>query len=235
MYVMGVINSRRLGKSLGIDIIGADGTKRCNFNCVYCEVGNGRYETNRGIYADFEVAMDELMKSITPDIDVITFSGNGEPTLNIEIGKYIDEIHKISTVPVCVITNSSLLGNQDVVDALMKADIVMPSIDSCIEESFIKTDRPYGINLTDITKNLIKFCSDYKGKLFLETLFVKGLNDSVIDLEKILELVQIINPTEFHINTIDRAPAEDVMLYTTSEKDDLSNYFSIENICVKIY
>ncbi len=225
MYVMGVIHSRRLGKSLGLDIIGADGVKRCNFNCVYCEVGNGRYETARGIYADFDQAIAELKEAYTEDVDVITFSGYGEPTLNVEIGRYIDEIHAFAGVPVCVITNSSLLNDLEVQSALMKADIVMPSIDSCINNSFIRVDRPRGIQLETVKESILDFSKKYTGKLFLEVLFVKGFNDSKDDIEQLIEYIKEIQPTELHINTIDRTPAENVLLYSDEEKLKLMENF----------
>ena len=235
MYVMGVINSRRLGKSLGLDIIGADGVKRCNFNCVYCEVGNGRYEIERGIYADFDKAMSELKRNLSNEIDVITFSGNGEPTLNLEIGRYIDAIHNLTATPVCVITNSSLLYNEDVFGALLKADIVMPSIDSCIEDEFINIDRPLNISLNSVKDSILKFSRIYKGKLFLEILFVKGYNDSLKNMELLLEFVNEIGPTELHLNTVDRAPAESLESFTKNELDNLYNYFKSANCVVQIY
>ena len=235
MYVMGVINSRRLGKSLGLDIIGADGVKRCNFNCVYCEVGNGRYEIQRGIYADFYKAISELEENLSPNLDVITFSGNGEPTLNLEIGRYIDAIHNLTATPVCVITNSSLLHNEDVFGALLKADIVMPSIDSFIEEEFINIDRPLNISLNSVKDSIIDFSKVYKGKLFLEVLFVKGYNDSVENIELLLEFVREIKPTELHLNTVDRDPAESLESFTKEELFELHNRFASANCIVKIY
>ncbi len=235
MYVMGVINSRRLGKSLGLDIIGADGVKRCNFNCVYCEVGNGRYEIERGIYANFDNAMKELRNNLSNELDVITFSGNGEPTLNLEIGRYIDAIHNLTTIPVCVITNSSLLYNEDVFGALLKADIVMPSIDSFIEEEFNAIDRPLNINLNSVKESILKFSKVYKGKLFLEVLFVKGYNDSSNNMDMLLEFVNEINPTELHLNTVDRTPAESLESFSKEELDNLYNHFKSANCIVKIY
>jgi len=235
MYVMGVINSRRLGKSLGLDIIGADGTKRCNFNCIYCEVGNGKYETKRGVYADFDVALEELKKSYTSDVDVITFSGNGEPTLNIELGNYIDAIKEFTKTPVCVITNSTTLNDAEVVNALLKADIVMPSIDTCSVDTFKLIDRPLHVDLDIVMKSLLDFSSIYKGKLFLEILFVKGVNDSEEDILRLTEFVKLVNPTELHINTVDRTPAEKVEFYTPEEKDELANFFVGLGIEVKMY
>lgn len=235
MYVMGVIQSRRLGKSLGLDIIGADGVKRCNFNCVYCEVGNGKYTVERGIYADFDAAITELKEAYTEDIDVVTFSGNGEPTLNREIGRYIDAIHKFANVPVCVITNSTLLSDMDVEESLLKADIVMPSIDSCNQQSFLRVDRPRNIDLEQIKKSILDFSKKYKGKLFLEILFVKGFNDSDTDIYDLYQYVQEVMPTELHINTIDRTPAEDVELFSYEEKLAIYERFSSIGIPVKIY
>lgn len=235
MYVMGVINSRRLGRSLGLDVIGADGVKRCNFNCVYCEVGNGRYETKRGVYADFDVAIKELEEHITSDIDVITFSGNGEPTLSSDLGRYIDEIHKISDIPVCVITNSSLLSDEQIKKELMNADIVMPSIDSCNTDSFNKIDRPRGLKLESIMKSIIEFSNDYNGKLYLEILFVKNFNDSDADIESLISFVKKVKLDELHINTIDRVPAEKVELFSIEEKKTLLNRFQNLDIKVRMF
>lgn len=235
MYVMGVIQSRRLGRSLGLDVVGADGVKRCNFNCVYCEVGNGKYETNRGKYADFEVAIAELKEAINDDVDIITFSGNGEPTLNIELERYIDEIHAICDKPVCVITNSSTLMDPEVVNALKKADVVMPSIDACIDRSFLKIDRPRGIDLDEIKRSILEFSKIYVGKLFLEILFVKSFNDGESDLRLLKEFVKEVKPTELHINTIDRLPAEDVERYSYEEKLKIYEFFNELDTTVKLF
>lgn len=233
MYVLGIVNSRRLGRSLGLDIIGADGTKRCNMNCVYCEVGNGKYKGEKGVYADFSVATSELLEWQDKEIDCVTFSGNGEPTLNSELKRYIDFIHEKFKKPVCVITNSSLLNDADVFNTLLKADIVIPSIDSLIEESFNKVDRPYKLDVNLIKDSIIRFSNKYKGRLYLESLIVKGYNDSKEDLESLYEFLKDVKYTEFHINTIDRIPAENVERFSSSEKEEILNYFvskGVENI-----
>lgn len=235
MYVMGIVNSRRLGRSLGLDIIGADGTKRCNFNCVYCEVGNGKYVTERGVYADFNEAIKELKTHLDDSVDVITFSGNGEPTLNEEIGEYIDKIHSITDKPVCVITNSTTLHLEEVKESLLKADIVMPSIDSCIESSFKSIDRPLKVDLSTVKQSILEFSKQYDGKLYLEILFVKGYNDSNEDINELLSFVKEVNPTELHINTVDRVPAEKVDVYSFEEKKVLLSHFEAFDFDVKIF
>lgn len=235
MYVMGIVNSRRLGRSLGLDIIGADGVKRCNFNCVYCEVGNGVYVTERGIYADFERAMHELKDAIDDTCDVVTFSGNGEPTLNSEIGRYIDEIHRITDTPVCVITNSTTLHIEEVKNDLLRADIVMPSIDACIESSFRNIDRPLKVNLDTVKASILSFSKEYTGKLYLEILFVKGYNDSIEDIQLLIEFAKEVNPSELHINTVDRMPAETVEFYSVDEKTKILSYFNELPFNVRIF
>ncbi|XMB66819.1 radical SAM protein [Mycoplasmatota bacterium zrk1] len=218
MYILGIINSRRLGKSLGIDIVGSE-KKRCNMNCIYCECGYGKLESELGIYADFDVAMNELKKALNEnEIDVVTFSGFGEPTLNIEIGKYIEGIKKLTDKPVCVITNSTTLHKDIIFNALLKSDIVIPSIDSVNKDIFRKVNKPhFDINLNVLKDSLIKFSNAYEGKLFLEVLLVKGINDSEEDLIELIEYVKLINPTELHINTVDRLPAEPLDNYNEEE------------------
>ncbi|XMB85663.1 radical SAM protein [Mycoplasmatota bacterium WC44] len=233
MYVLGIINSRRLGKSLGLDIVGVD-RKRCNLQCVYCECGNGLFESERGIYANFNDSMIELEKALSENqVDIVTFSGNGEPTLNIEIGRYIDEIKRITNKPVCVITNSTLLHDEDVFNSLLRADVVMPSLDSVDLISFTKIDRPHkSVNLELIVESLIRFSSVYRGKMFLEIFLVKSINDNIDELDKLIDVVKQINPTELHINTVDRVPAEKIELYN-DEINDIYKHF-VKNLKIEV-
>ncbi len=237
MYMLGIINSRRLGRSLGVDIVGADKIKRCNFSCVYCECGSGKIFTKRGVYADFDQVIKELkVEKEKNQFDCITFSGNGEPTLNSELGKYIKEFKKITEKPVVVITNSALISNLDTYNDLLLADIVMPSLDSAVMASFKKVDRPHGkIKLAEIISSLIKFSKEYQGILYLEVLLVKGYNDTANDLEELTKVLKQIKFKELHINSLDRLPAIELDYYTTEEKEQLINYFKDQGFNTKGY
>jgi len=227
MYRLGIIKSRRLGRSRGIDIVGAK-DKVCNMNCIYCECGYGKYVGTPGIYADFDVAIEELKVALSEnEVDVVTFSGNGEPTLNIEIRRYIEAIKGFTDKKVCVITNSTLLQNEQIYKGLLKADVVMPSIDSINPKVFKDVNKPHkNVSLNVIKESLIKFSKEFTGEMFLEVLLVKGRNDSIEDLLELIEFIKQVNPTELHINTVDRLPAEPLDAYSKESVESIRDLFT---------
>lgn len=154
-YTYGPVPSRRLGLSLGIDIVPF---KTCSFDCIYCQLGRTTNKTiERKAYVTTTELLTELQVVLKDDeqIDYITFSGSGEPTLNSEIGQMIREIKRITTIPVAVLTNSSLLAQESVQEDLLSADLVIPSLDAVTAETFQKINRPYtGIEISQVVKGI---------------------------------------------------------------------------------
>ncbi len=220
-YVFGPVPSRRLGRSLGIDLIPP---KTCTYDCLYCQVGLTTEKTaKRQSWISVEDIMAELKGKLLTKPDCITLSGSGEPTLYIHCGKLIEEIKKITPVPVVVITNGSLLWMPEVRKELLSADIVMPSLDAGDEETFGKINRPAPeITFDKMLQGLIDFRKEYKGKYWLEIFFIAGLNDSDEHIAKIAECVRKINPDKVQLNTVSRPPAEKVAALTQQRMEEIA-------------
>jgi len=219
-YIFGPVPSRRLGLSLGIDLLG---DKICSMDCVYCEVGKTRLLTlERAEYVPAETVLDELrsylenLKDQKPNY--ITFSGMGEPTLHSRIGYIIDKIHEMTDIPVCVLTNSTTIVNDDVFNELLKADVVIPSLDAVSRSTFLKINKPVkNINIEIIIKRLAEFKLKFKGKLLIEILFVKDLNDNDNELKALSEAINIINPDGLQIHTVARPSLSDMLNRASDE------------------
>ncbi len=208
-HIFGPVPSRRLGLSLGVDIVPL---KTCSLSCLYCQVGVTPVQTiSRLEYVKPENVLAELQKyfSSQKKPDWITFSGSGEPTLNSGIGEIIAGIKSRTDTPICVITNGTLLWMPEVRDALRDADAVMPSLDTALEQSFRKLCMPHpDLNIKIIIDGLVDFRHEYKGKIWLEILFVDGINDTPAEIEALVEAVGRISPDSIQLNTVVRPPAD---------------------------
>lgn len=210
-YVFGPVPSRRLGKSLGIDPVPF---KTCNWNCVYCQLGQSRpmvserkdYFPPQDIIAQVQNALD----SHSPDeIDWITFVGSGETMLHTSIGWMINEIKKITQLPIAVITNGSLLYLPNVRKELLQADAVLPSCDAGDALLYRKINRAHPeFTFDKLVNGLIAFRKEYSKKLWVEVMLVQGLNDSTEALQKIASILNQIQADEIHILQPTRSPAE---------------------------
>jgi wyosine [tRNA(Phe)-imidazoG37] synthetase (radical SAM superfamily) len=222
-YIYGPVKSRRLGLSLGISLTPY---KICTFDCVYCQLGKTQNLTREiKEYANIEGIINELkfwLQNNTQEaknLNYITLSGSGEPTLNAKIGQLITEIKKITTMPVAVITNSSLLNETSVSQALSVADLIVPSLDAANKEIFEKIDRPHhDINIEDVIKGLINLRKEFRGKIWLEIMLVRGVNDDLRYIKKIKEIIDKINPDKIHLNSPVRATTEPNILPTDKNK-----------------
>ncbi|GAB1405316.1 hypothetical protein MASR1M74_24960 [Lentimicrobium sp.] len=205
-YLFGPVPSRRLGMSLGVDLAPK---KVCSLNCVYCEVGKTTKLTlDRKEYIKADKVKAELQSyfEANPDPDFITFSGYGEPTLNSTIGEILDFIKLLRPhIPVAVLTNGTLFTHAEVRASLMKADVVLPSLDAVSEEVFQKINCPAD-NLTaaGYIEGLIRFRREYKGKIWLEVFILPGYNDSAKELALLKEVILKIAPDSVQLNTLDR-------------------------------
>jgi len=211
MHIFGPVPSRRLGISLGIDLIPL---KTCTYNCVYCEVGRTTNLTlKREEYVSVNVIKQELLKykQLHKDapLDYITLSGSGEPTLNVKIDSIISVIKEIfPEVPVAVLTNGSLLYISEVRKALHNAEIVLPSLDAATVKTFKKINQPYPeLDIKEIIKGIKKFSGEFMGEVWLEILFVKGINDNWDEITELKKAVDYINPDRVQLNTVARPPA----------------------------
>lgn len=208
-HLYGPVPSRRLGFSLGVDFIPF---KTCSLDCIYCQLGHGPKTTlSRQAFIPAKDILAEIKKKISSGvrIDFITFSGSGEPTLNTEIGLLIRELKKITDIPVAILTNSTLLQQDEVRQALLSADLVVPSLDAVTQDVFEKTNRPHpSLKVKDIISGLKKFRHEFKGKIWIEVLLVKGINDSASHLQKLKEITTNLKPDKVHLNTVVRPPAE---------------------------
>ena len=208
-YVYGPVASRRLGFSLGVDVIPY---KTCTLDCIYCQLGStgrttvrrGRWFPAREILAQIKEALDSGRR-----IDVITFSGSGEPTLCRDLGRLIRAIKKMTRVPVAVLTNATLLTRKEVRRELAAADIVVPSLDAVPARVFRRVNRPHAaLDNRRIVEGLVRFRREFKGELRLEIMLVKGLNDSPADLRALEAAAALIRPDKIELNTVVRPPAE---------------------------
>ena len=208
-YIYGPVPSRRLGISLGVSPIPK---KTCNYSCIYCQLGRTKPMTNsRKMFFSVEEIIHEFDDLIQNNIyfDVVTIVGEGEPTLYLGLGKIIAEIKKRVKQPVAVITNGALLYDKTVRQELLQADIVLPSMDAFDEESFEKINRPYkDMIYKDVYSGLIEFSKIYQGQLWLEIMFMEGINDSDLILEKYSWLLKKIKYDRLFLNTPVRPPAE---------------------------
>jgi len=208
-HIYGPVPSRRLGFSLGVDILPY---KTCSFNCIYCQLG--RTDRKFGRRQRFFSSPDILRQikaaiAKNPRIDHITFSGSGEPTLNTGIGDLIRKIKKMTDIPVVVLTNSSLLNRWSVRRALLAADVVVPSLDAAAAATFRRVNRPLpSLKVADIVGALAMFRREFKGRIWLEVMLVKGINDSPSDIEALKRAIARIRPDKVQLNTVVRPPAE---------------------------
>lgn len=207
-HVFGPVPSRRLGVSLGVDLVTP---KSCNMNCVFCECGATReLKLKRESFKDIDEVKNEILEAIKiVKPDYITFSGSGEPTLSKDLGKIIEWIKSNLEIKVCVITNSLLLEDNEVVKELEKADLIMPTLNSMDNLIFKKINRPSAqIDVSQVMRGLENLSKKYKGKIYIESFIIEGLNDSNEHTEKMVAFLKNINFTKLQLNTLDRPGTE---------------------------
>lgn len=209
-HIFGPVLSRRLGVSLGVDLVLH---KTCSMDCIYCECGRTTVlSMEQKEVVRFDIVKSELDHYLknNNDPDFITFSGSGEPCLNPCLGKVIEYIkEQRPDIKVAVLTNSTLIDKSEVRKALLKADLVIPSLDAASKTAFEKINRPHkSVDLDGMINGLIKFSKEFKGKLWLETLILPGINDGEQDLLLLKQAIEKINPDMVQLNTLDRPGTE---------------------------
>ena len=209
-HVFGPVPSRRLGRSLGLDLVPF---KTCTYDCVYCQLGR---TTNKTVERKAYVAIDEVMAELERKLasedaaDYVTVSGSGEPTLNSDIGELIARIKKLTEIPVAVLTNGSLLWMSEVQDALLAADLVIPSLDAGDAQLFRYVNRPHdSVSFGQMVDGISAFAERFRGEVWLEVLLLGGVTGIPTEVEKIAAAVRRIKPTRVQLNTVLRPPAEE--------------------------
>ena len=231
--IFGPINSRRFGMSLGIDL--SPSLKQCNFDCLYCELAPSATIDSQTQTISVKNIIDELTKHLHDNIDVITLTANGEPTLYPKLDELINEINKIKgDTQTLILTNSATLVNNDVFNSLLKLDQVKLSLDAISSDIFKKIDRPHkDIVISQVVQKVIEFSKIYNGKLFIEILFVHELNDTKEEIKKLNDVLLKLNCTRIDLGTIDRPPAYPVMGISYKELHDISLMFE-QNLPIHI-
>jgi wyosine [tRNA(Phe)-imidazoG37] synthetase (radical SAM superfamily) len=232
-YLFGPVPSRRLGMSLGVDLVPK---KVCSLDCVYCEIGKTTKLTlDRKAYIKVNRVKEDLINYFNknPDPDYITFSGSGEPTLNI----FIDEIlHFIKqnkpNVPVAVLTNGTLFYDSTVREAILNADVVLPSLDAATKEIFKKINRPAkDLSIDRYIQGLIDFRKEFKGIIWLEIFILPGYNDSDNELTELKKAILKIKPDSIQLNTLDRPGTISNLRGATRENlQRVSDYWKLDNV-----
>jgi len=207
--IFGPVPSRRLGMSLGIDVIPM---KICSYDCIYCELGKTTERTlERKSYVPADLVVRAMERyfanSQEAQVDYVTFSGSGEPTLNSDIGRFIRKAKELTCTPVAVLTNGSLLHDPQVRRDLSEADLVVPSLDAVWQSPFVKVNRPApGLEVETVVSGIERFSREFSGRVWLEILFVDKVNAAVEHVQALAEAARRIAPTRTQLTTVVRPP-----------------------------
>ncbi|WP_462325189.1 radical SAM protein [Desulfoplanes sp.] len=209
-YIFGPVPSGRLGRSLGLDLLGR---AICDFDCVYCEVGRTEVHTTRRTpWVKASAILEELeqwLGQTTVRPEYITLGGKGEPCLNSELGAVIDGVHRIAPeIPVAVLTNGSLFGDPEVCRALDRAQVVLPSMDTLVTDEFKELNRPCrSLDLQTLANGMDRWAKTFSGKIFLEILLVAGINDTQRNLDRMRDFCRQLAPSRVDVVTMTRPGA----------------------------
>lgn len=234
-FIFGPVPSRRLGMSLGVDLVPQ---KVCSLDCVYCEVGTTtKLTTQRMEYVPYEKVVSELTEYLenNPAPDYITFSGYGEPLLNSRIGdvlKFIKENYP--HLKIAILTNGTLLSDEKVRAEIMEADIVLPSIDAATDKVYKKLNRPEkSLKVEKHIQGLVDFSKEFKGDIWLEVFILPGYNDNSNEVCQLKKAIHEIQPSMVQLNTLDRPGAIEGLYPATKEQlEDIKSKLDFENTII---
>jgi wyosine [tRNA(Phe)-imidazoG37] synthetase (radical SAM superfamily) len=206
-YIFGPVPSRRLGRSLGVDLLPF---KTCTYDCIYCQLGRTSNKTiKRKEWVATDIVIEQLKKNLGSKPDYITLSGSGEPTLFSRLEELISRIKSITDIPVAVLTNGSLLWLSEVRSSLKLADLVIPSLDAGCNQIFQYVNRPHSdITFSKMLEGLVKFREEYTGKYWLEVFLLAGVTTPEMEINKLKTCINSVCPDKVQINTVTRPPAE---------------------------
>lgn len=205
--VFGPVPSRRLGRSLGLDLVPF---KTCSYDCIYCQLGHTTNKTiERKAWVSRGSLLEELRRKLETEPDYLTLSGSGEPTLFSGIGELIEAIKDLTSIPIAVLTNGSLLWQPALRRELMDADLVIPSLDAGNPAMFERINQPHpGIEFERMLQGLIDFRGEFEGAYWLEIFLLDGVNDLDGEVRDLVECVQRIKPHRVQLNTATRPTAD---------------------------
>ena len=225
-YVFGPVPSRRLGMSLGVDLIPP---KTCTYDCLYCQVGR---TTQKSIDTELFSPVGEVIAEIeeklrTDSPDTITLAGSGEPTLHSGINDVIASIKLVTDIRVAVLTNGSCFWKNDIRQHVLDADIILPTLTSAKEGTFRLIHRPHPqIKNEDVVRGLTKLREDFRGLIYLEVVLLSGINDSEEELKKLKSAIEKISPDKVQLNTVVRPPADPIaMPVDILRMKEIKNFF----------
>ncbi len=206
-YVYGPVPSRRIGRSLGVDLVPF---KTCTYDCIYCQLGRTTSKTiQRKEWVPTDIVIKRLKSKLHTKPDYITLSGSGEPTLFSRIEVLISRIKNITDIPVAVLTNGSLLWLPEVRSSLRLANLVIPSLDAGCNQIFQYVNRPHSdISFNKMLEGLVKFRDEYTGKYWLEVFLLAGVTTPEMEINRLKTCIKSICPDKVQINTVTRPPAE---------------------------
>jgi len=218
-YVFGPVPSRRLGRSLGVDLVPK---KTCSMSCIYCQIGRTAQKTlKRDSYVPVEEVLAQILEKLKAGAapDTITLSGSGEPTLNRDIGHVIRAVKDMTETPVAVLTNASLMSDPQVRQDLLAADIVAPSLDAGTPQLFELINRPHpDLDFDAMIEGLAAFAKEFTGKLLIEVFLLGGMNALASEVKKIAAITKRMPGAVVQLNTVTRPPAEDFAMRVPREK-----------------
>ena len=208
-YVYGPVSSRRLGRSLGVDLVPL---KTCTYDCIYCQLGRTTDKTaERKSYTPVEGILEQVDRALSdaPSPSFITLAGSGEPTLHEGIGNLIEGLKRITGIPIAVLTNGSLLHLPEVREALWEADVIIPSLDAGDERMFRLVNRPlHHLRFETVVDGIAEFAAHFRGSVWLEVFLLGGLTGTAHEVKKIAAVAERIRPSRIQLNTVVRPPTE---------------------------
>jgi wyosine [tRNA(Phe)-imidazoG37] synthetase (radical SAM superfamily) len=198
-----------LGLSLGVDLIPP---KTCSYDCLYCQIGKTTCKAiEPAAYVPVEAVLaelDETLAKVKPDY--VTFSGSGEPTLHVGLGRLIAYVKERTGAKVAVLTNGSLLYRPEVRERLLKADVVMPTLSTVREETFRAIHQPHeGLKVAGLVEGLRSLRKSFRGQIFMEVMLLAGFNDKGEEIERLRQVILEIAPDRVQLNTVVRPPADE--------------------------
>lgn len=227
-HVFGPVPSRRLGRSLGVDLVPF---KTCSYDCIYCQLGRTTNKTiERREWVPIDDVLQEIKNKLTSKPDYITLSGSGEPTLSTRLGDLIEGIRAITDTPVAVLTNGSLLWQKTLREELAGAQLIVPSLDAGNARMFTAVNRPHpDISFERMLEGLIALGNEFTGTIWLEVFILGGYTADTAEIEQINACIKQIRPDRVQINTVTRPPAESFAIAVNQTRlQELASLFELK-------